>query len=154
MRSVVEELVGSDRALRALQAPEQVVYDPLKNRWGPTSSIFRAGRDGTVSVDLEQILKLDGRDLTYNYGKLSRSVGMVAHTVERLVHAGFVVMHVPLEENDYHGEARGKLPKSKLEDLRGTCEIIVPVDGVAAQRYEDERLARQALAHKEATSSV
>jgi hypothetical protein len=77
-----------------------------------------------------------------NCGKLA--VGLVAHRVDRLQAAGFTVEHVPIDGNDYHGEARGKPSTTERRALAATCEIIVALDGDEARRHEDEKLAREA----------
>jgi hypothetical protein len=144
VRAIITKLVEDDRALRSLQAPEQVVFDPLENRWAVSPSAFRPQSDGTISVDLEQLLKLDDKPLSHGYPRIARAVGLVAHRVGRLGEAGFTVAHVPIEGNDYHGEAKGKPSRSERDNLAKTCEIIVDLDGDTARRHEDERLAREA----------
>lgn len=136
------ELQGVYRALRTLQAPEQVIFDPAEGCWKPSSVAFKAQSDGTVSVDLEEMLIADGRPLDHRYPRVSRAVGLIAHSVDRLTTAGFTVRHVPIEGNPYHGEARGKLPGAVRRELAATCEIIVPLDGDLAQRHKDEQLAK------------
>lgn len=150
MREVLETLRGDLRALRTLQAPEQVQFDPAVDQWVTSSAAFKQQSDGTISVDLEEVLRLDGHPLTYGYPRVARAVGMVAHTVGRLTTDGFAVTHDPLEEteeheeNDYHGIAQGKLSSAKRGRLADTCEIIIPIEGDVAQRHHDEKLARQA----------
>lgn len=133
-----------ERALRTLQAPEQVVFDPLKEQWVVSPGAFKPQSDGTISVDLEQIQKLDNKPLTHGYPRVARAVGLVAHTVGRLKQAGFVTTHVPETGNDYHGEARGKPSRTERRTLADTCEIVVGLDGDQAQRFLDEKLAREA----------
>ena len=140
----LDELHGAYRALRTLQAPEQVVYDPVEKRWKASDGAFRTGRDGTISIDLEEALLIDNLPLTHGYPRIGRAVGLIAHNVDRLKEAGFSISHVPLDGNDYHGEARGKLSGSARRDLANTCEIIVSINGDNVQRYKDEQLAKKA----------
>ena len=144
MRDVVAELKGNRRALRSLQAPEQVIFDPLRNEWGVSPAAFRPQSDGSISLDLEEILEADDLPLTHGYPRIARAVGLVAHSVERLREAAFVVSHVPICGNDYHGEARGNPTRESRDALASSCEIIVTLDGDAAQRHHDEKLAREA----------
>lgn len=97
-----------------------------------------------MSVDLEEVLQLDGLPLTHNYPHIARAVGLVAHSVQRLTQDGFEVAHVPLTENDYHGEAAGKPSRGTSRQLAAQCEVIVPLAAAVARRYEDERLAARA----------
>jgi len=140
------ELEARYRALRTLQAPEQVVFDPAENCWKVSPGAFRAQGDGTISVDLEEALLADDRSLTHAYPRVRRAVGLVAHSVGRLTAAGFGVSHVPEDGNPYHGQAQGRLPRAVRRDLAETCEIVIPLNGDLAQRYKDEQLARAAQA--------
>lgn len=146
--TVLSPLDGAYRALRTLQAPEQVVFDHGDKIWRPSTSAFKQQSDGTISVDLEEVLIRDGHPLTFCYPRVDRAVGLVAHTVERLTNEGFAVTHEPIPDNDYHGEARGKPSRTSRNSLASTCEIVVPIQGDDAQRHLDAKLAKQALAEE------
>ncbi len=144
MVHVIAVLDVSKRALRALQAPEQVQWDPADNQWRVSSAAFAPQSDGTISIDLEEAQERDGLPLTHGYPPVDRAVGLVAHTVERLQTDGFKVAHVPVAGNDYHGEAAGSPSKGKRRRLASECETIVPLDGDEAQRHLNEKLAQEA----------
>lgn len=144
MVAIIGKLAPNLRALRALQAPEFVHMDPSTNKWRASSAAFKPQSDGTISVDLEEALVRDGLPLTHGYPRVDRAVGLVAHTVERLVKDGFTVTHVPVAGNDYHGEAAGKPSSGISRRLAAECEEIVAISGAEAERIRDEKLARQA----------
>lgn len=144
MRDVIDPLRPDRRGLRSIQAPEQVVFDPLEDRWTVSPGAFKRQSDGTISLDLEEVLEADNLPLTHGYPRINRAVGLVAHAVARLRAAGFAVTHVPVEENDYHGEARGHPDRPERDALASTCEIIIALDGDEARRHLDEKLAREA----------
>jgi hypothetical protein len=144
VRAVLQNLRGDARALRTLQAPEQVQFDPAINRWVVSPAAFKRGRDGTISVDLEEVQQADGLPLTHGYPRIGRAVGLVAHAVSRLREAEFVVSHVPIEGNDYHGQAEGAPSGAARRALAETCEIVVAIEGDVARRLRAERLARDA----------
>jgi hypothetical protein len=147
VRAVVDPLDGAFRAARSLQAPQHVQFDPATQTFEVSPSAFKKQSDGTISVDLEQVLVADDLPLDHEYPRIGRAVGLVAHTVQRLTEAGFAVSHDPLEENDYHGIAAGNLSKTTRVALAETCEIIRPLDQAEAmrQREEAERLRAEAL---------
>ena len=151
MVQVITNLDLNQRALRALQAPEHVQWDPADNHWRVSSAAFAPQSDGTISVDLEEAQRRDSLPLTHGYPPVDRAVGLVAHTVARLESDGFKVTHVPVEGNDYHGQAAGSPSKGKRRTLAKECEIISAIDGDEAQRQENEKLAREA--QKAATPS-
>lgn len=150
MPTAIDPLRDELRVLRTLQAPEQVSFDPLTGQWVPTSAAFRPQSDGSISVDLEEAQVRDGLPLIHGYPRVGRAVGLVAHTVARMKAAPYTVTHEIVPENDYHGEARGKPSSSVRAKLAAQCEIIIPLDGDAARRHQDEKLARAALKAKSA----
>ena len=147
--SVIFDELRPDRlALRSLQAPEQVIFDPLENRWAVSTAAFKGQTDGGISVDLEEALERDGLPLTHGYPRVARAVGLVGHLVGRLTEAGFKTSHVPVDGNSYHGEAKGRPSRSERRALAADCKIVVQLDGSAAQRYADEKLAKAAIGQR------
>ena len=147
MRDVVDPLDAGLRATRSLQAPQHVQFDPATQTFEVSSSAFKKQSDGTISVDLEEVLNIDQLPLDHGYPRVNRAVGLVAHTVGRLQTAGFALSHDPIAGNEYHALARGNPSKSERVVLAETCEIIRPLDQAEAakQRAEAERLRAEAL---------
>lgn len=144
---VIAPLDERQRALRSIQAPDHV--QPAADRPGGfriSSAAFSPGTDDSVSVDLEQSLAAVGLGVTSRYPHLDRSVALVAHTIKEYSDRGSQVSHVPLIDNPHHGEARfAGLTKSAIKRvqraLADSCEIIVSIDAVEAQRLIDLRSA-------------
>ena len=147
MRDVVDPLTAGLRATRTLQAPQHVQFDPATQTFEVSPSAFKKQTDGTISVDLEQVLTSDNLPLDHEYPRVKRAVGLVAHTVGRLTSAGFVVTHDPIDVNAYHGLARGNPSKTERVNLADTCQIVRPLDQTEAakQRDEAEKLRAEAL---------
>lgn len=146
-RDVVDPLDQQLRALRTLQLPNHVQFDPEIDDFVVSSAAFKMQSDGTISVDLEEILSQDNLPLVHCYPRVNKAVGLVAHTVGRLVADGHEVKHQPVVGNDYHGYAKGKLSKTKRVALANSCEIIVELDKTQARQWheESERLKAAAL---------
>ena len=146
MSAIIRSLRGDLRALRTLQAPEQVQWDARAQNWRVSSAAFKPQSDGSISVDLEEIQLREGLPINSDYPRVARAVGLVAHRIERLRADGFDVVHVPLPDNVCHGEARGTPTQGIRKRLASECEIIIAIDGDDAQRLKLENEARKARA--------
>lgn len=148
MREKLGKLNPELRTLRALQAPQHVQFDPATQQFEVSSAAFKMQSDGTISVDLEEVLIADGHELDHGYPRVARPVGLIAHKVGRLEQAGLKVSHDPLEINDYHGIAAGSASRSERRALAASCEIVRPLDQTMAmrQKEEAEKLAADAKA--------
>lgn len=130
-----DELDPSFRALRTIQAGiPQCVKDDLTGEWRVSSGAFSASRDGYMSIDLEELLRRDGRPIDYLFPNLPRAVAMVAHPLKTYFSYGFAVEHQPLPTNYYHGGIKGNFKKQKRK-LAGSCEYVCPIDVKLAERY-------------------
>ena len=95
-----------------------------------------------MSVDLEESLLRSGLPLLARFPALPRAVAAVAHRIEEIERCGLSVQHVPLDENEHHGEIRtGQKALSRRErreiarELADTCEIVAEIDATAAEGY-------------------
>ena len=97
------------------------------------------GTDGSVSVDLEESMALAGLDIRARYPALPRAVALVAQPVSVIRSHGMSITHVPIPENDHHGEIRAAgLSRKALRDaarsLADQCEILEAVNAAEAER--------------------
>lgn len=140
---VIDPLADDLRALREVQAPQQISpseVDPGGYR--VSSAAFMPGTDGTVSIDLEEVLLRHGKGPTSKFPSLPRAVALVAQKIGAIRSAGATVSHVPLAENYYHGEMRsagmGRKQVRKLaRHLAETCEILSDIDLDEVKRLSD-----------------
>lgn len=147
---MITSLLPDRRALRTIQAPDHI--QKAEDRPGGfrvSSAAFKAGSDGSISIDLEQSLELAGLELTSQFKALARAVALVAHSVGRLQQEGLSVEHAPIVGNEHHGEVRfDKLSKREKRDvaraLADECETIVGIDPAEAQRQIEIRAAAKA----------
>ncbi len=138
---IIDPLRPDLRALRTIQAPDHV--QPAGDRphgYRISSAAFKAGTDGSVSVDLEESLLLASLDLRARYPALARAVALVAHRVETFTGQGMTVGHVPIPGNDHHGEVRmaglssGAIRRA-ARALAGSCEMVEPLNVTELQRH-------------------
>lgn len=138
---VFDPLDDALRALREIQAPEQITPSTdSPSGYRVSSAAFKPGTDGSISVDLEEMMALDGVEVTAKFPSLPRAVGLVAHEICTIRKHGAEVSHVPLLENPYHGEIRMPgLSKSQIRkaarSLAETCEILVGIDADEASKH-------------------
>lgn len=143
--AIIAPLVEQLRTLRTIQAPDHLApADDRPDGVRISSAAFKPGRDGSISVDLEQSLIAAGLSILARYPSLPRAVALVAHKVGDLKCSGLSVDHVPIEGNEHHGEVRfAGLSRSQLRDvaraLADNCEIVVSVDVQEAERLRAER---------------
>ncbi len=141
--AIIDPLDRQRRALRELQAPQQI--QPASDKpsgFRPSSAAFKLGKDGSMSVDLEESMLLAGVDMRSRYRSLPRAVALVAQQVRAFTGHGMTVAHAPIPANDHHGEVRAKtLTKQALREaarmLADTCEIIEPIDADEVRRQLD-----------------
>lgn len=118
------------RALREVQAPQQIsAAADRTNGYRVSSAAFKPGRDGTVSVDLEESLLRAGLTATGRYPAMDRAVALVAHRIQAVVDQGMTVAHAPIEGNEHHAEIRmGALSRKAIERaaraLADACEFL------------------------------
>lgn len=118
------------RVLREVQAPQQISEATDKpSGYRVSSAAFKPGKDGTVSVDLEESLRRAGLGPTGRYPAMDRAVALVAHKVQAVIDQGMTVAHAPIEGNEHHAEiGMGALPRKAVERaaraLADACEFL------------------------------
>jgi hypothetical protein len=100
-----------------------------------SSAAFKPTRDGSVSVDLEQLLMADGLPLLTMYPAIDQAVAAAAVGVDRVRQAGLEPTHDPDPRNWYHGAIRGNFTGKISRDLARDIEFLVPIDQEAAAHY-------------------
>lgn len=132
---VVLALEAEFKALRTIQAPQHLQFDQATGRYEVSSAAFKMQSDGSISVDLEQLLLANGHDAVAFYPRVARAVALVAHRVGRLEAEGATVSHVPIPLNPYHGEVRASFCRKVRRALASSCEILSAIDVALAQSY-------------------
>lgn len=140
----IDPLNAELRVLREIQAPQQVQEAPDRpGGYRVSSAAFSPGKDGTVSVDLEESLQRAGLPINGRFPAMARAVGAVAHTVGTIRAHKLLVVHDPIDGNDHHGEIRPSATSlSKRErreiarELADTCEIVIPMNAEAIAAYK------------------
>ncbi|WP_174298864.1 hypothetical protein [Sphingomonas bacterium] len=131
---IISPLSGGLRALREVQAPEQVT-EAMDRPGGyrVSSAAFRPQSDGSVSVDLEESLVRSGLNARSRYPAMPRAVALVAHRVDAITARRATVLHVPVAGNPHHGEIRmAGMTKAQIRaaarSLADQCEILEAID--------------------------
>lgn len=123
--------------LRTLQAPWHVKVAG-SGAYRISSGAFSPHKDGTVSVDLGQLLRADLLPLValHPHGKLKNVVGLSGLPVSKLEAEGLKLRHSPVWSNWYHASLSGAdLKKPALRKrLAKACRMIVEIDSAAADR--------------------
>ncbi|WCP71583.1 hypothetical protein [Sphingomonas hankookensis] len=136
---IIEPLQGDLRTLRTIQAPHHVAV-AADGTLRISSAAFKPGRDGSISVDLEESLIRASLELTSRYPSLPRAVALVSHRVQQVRQEGLSATHVPVEGNEHHGELRfaNGSTKGQIKDasrnLANNCVTIVAIDVNEVQR--------------------
>lgn len=125
------------RFIRTLTSPHHVVHDDGTGQYRISSKAFGpSSSDGSLSGDLEQILKNDGLEATAMYPAISNPVGAAAITVGDIVSAGARAEHDPVRTNFYHGSVSGTKRKPVREKLRSVAIEIIAINQAEAGRLE------------------
>lgn len=126
-----DSLLPDGRALRTIQAPHHVTEE--EGGFRISSAAFKAGTDGTCSVDLEQLMHADGLASDALYPGLRGSVGLYAVRVDKVRTEGLGIEHDPLNANWYHGIINGDgLRRKASKRLAQACVPVVDLDQHAA----------------------
>jgi hypothetical protein len=139
------------RFVRTLQLPDQVVYNAGLQRWEPSSAAFSpSSTDGSLSGDLEELLRADGLPPQTLYPAVPRAVGAATFTIQQARDLGVQVRHDPVWSNWYHGGAlfpgtgRNQLKRA----LKSVAQELIAIDAAEAlQSYRDRHGGQKPQGH-------
>lgn len=111
-------LIPDDAQLLRRIHPDYVVEDKNSGLPRPSSAAFK---DPNMSVDIEDFLLDDGLDATFSLA------GYPGYSLVRIVagaarEKNLSVVHVPLVENSYHAEVRGKKTGAIANHLKSAAQ--------------------------------
>jgi hypothetical protein len=111
-----------------------------KGGYRPSSGAFKPGRDGTISVDLEEALYWDGLTADSRFPSLRQAVGLVAHKVGFYRDLGNDVELAVVDGNDYHGSVIHSAPSNAAlracaRELAELYEAVIEIDVDEAARF-------------------
>jgi hypothetical protein len=113
MSGVDDGTIGDDWALLRRVHPDQIVAD---RKTGSTRVSSAAFRDPEMSVDVEELLRRQGRDWQFSVSSHPgySLVKLVASLARSL---GQAVIHSPIAGNDAHAIVKGDKPRSVAKAL-------------------------------------
>lgn len=121
-------------ALRTIRSHYHVTPDNRTQSFRITSAAYSWTDDGSVSVDLGQLITEDGLPLTALYPSMTQAVALVSHRIDALHVRGLSVQHEPVAEDWYHGGIYG-VTDALRRKLAKSASTVVPIDQAAARAF-------------------
>lgn len=138
---IIDPLNDKLRALRTIQSPYHITPNEDGDGYRVGSGAFKAGSDGTISVDLEESFVRAGLaiDAQYPHPDLAQCVALVSNTVAEYQLFDVGISHAPVPGNDHHGSAvppkANSAARRAARKLTDSCKFVVGINPREAMEF-------------------